>query len=420
MRYLLTACVILLLVAVVPGCDKASPVAPAGTTISLSVNPSRIDISGTASITAIVRRDNGTAVNPGTEVNFSTSLGSLDPDLAKTDDAGVARTTLKGAGQVGVATIEASTGAATPSTVELQIGSLASSATLVASPTAIGKGGGTIELLAVVRDDAGQLLNQLAVNFSTTAGTLESRGAAILTNQLGEARDQLTVTELDIIALTTDVITVTVFASTDGGSLLETTTEIGVRGLISNISLQVSPASVAASGGTLKLLALVKDDVGLGVQGAGVNFVSQAGTLASGGGVLRTDSGGQAEDSLSLTVQDIDALGTRTFKVQAFSTDSTGAQITAEFTVSVQSGAPIADFTFVQSGLSVQFNNQSSGDQPLSYLWDFGDGVVPNPDNRTDTNPVHAYANPGTFPVTLQVTNSVGTNSVTKSVQVQQ
>jgi hypothetical protein len=418
MRYFLTACVIVLLIAVVPGCDKASPVAPAGTTISLSVNPSRIDISGTASITAIVRRDNGTAVNPGTEVNFSTSLGLLDPELATTDDAGVARTTLKGAGQVGVATIEASTGAATPSTVELQIGSLASSATLVASPTAIGQGGGTIELLAVVRDDAGQLLNELAVNFSTTAGTLESRGAAILTNQLGEARDQLTVTELDILALTTNVITVTVFASTDGGSLLETTTDINVRGLISNISLQVSPGSVAASGGTLKLLALVKDDVGLGVQGAGVNFVSQAGTLASGGGVLRTDSGGQAEDSLTLTVQDIDALGSRTFRVQAFSTDSTGAQISAEFTVSVQTGAPIADFTFVATGLSVQFNNQSSGDQPLSYLWDFGDSTTPA--NRTEANPLHDYTNPGTYNVTLEVTNSVGTDSVTKPVVVQQ
>ena len=418
MRYLATACVILLLIAVVPGCDKASPVAPAGTTISLSINPSRIDLSGQASITAIVRRDNGTAVNPGTEVNFSTTLGSLDPDVAKTDDTGVARTTLTGTGQVGIATIEASTGAATPSTVEVQIGSLASSVTLVASPTAIGQGGGVIELLAVVRDDAGQLLNELAVNFSTTAGTLESRGAALITNEKGEARDVLSVTEVDIIALTTNIITVSVFASTEGGSLLETTTDISIRGLISNISLQVSPGSVAASGGTLKLLALVKDDVGLGVQGAGVNFISQAGTLASGGGVLRTDSGGQAEDSLTLTVQDIDALGSRTFTVRAQSTDSSGAALEATFQVSVQTGAPIADFTFVPTGLSVQFNNQSSGDQPLSYLWDFGDSTTPA--NRTEANPLHSYTNPGTYNVTLEVTNSVGTNSVTKPVEVTQ
>jgi hypothetical protein len=418
MRYLLTACVILLLIAVAPGCDKASPVAPAGTTISLSVNPSRIDVTGQASVTAIVRRDNGTSVNPGTEVNFSTSLGSLDPDLAKTDDAGVARTTLKGTGQVGVATIEASTGAATPSTVEIQIGSLASSVTLVPSPTAIGSRGGTIELLAVVRDDAGQLLNELAVNFSTSAGTLESRGAAKLTNQLGEARDTLTVTELDIIALATNVVSVSVFASTEGGSLLETTTEINVRGLISTISLQVSPGSVAAGGGKLQLLALVKDDVGRGVQGAGVNFVSEAGTLASGGGVLRTDSGGQAEDTLTLTVQDIDALGSRTFKVFAETTLSTGLTDRAEFVVSVQTGAPIASFTFVATGLSVQFQNQSTGDQPLSYLWNFGDQT--SPPNQTVASPTHVYNTAGTYNVKLTVTNAVGTDAVVQSVTVAQ
>lgn len=416
MRYVLTACVILLLIAVSPGCDKASPVAPAGTTISLSVNPSRIDVTGEASVTAILRRDNGTAVNPGTPVNFSTTLGAVDPEIADTDDSGVARTTIRGTGQVGTATIEASSGGATSSTVEIQIGSLASSVTLVASPTAIGQGGGTIELLAVVRDDAGQLLNELAVNFSTSAGTLGSRGAALLTNELGEARDVLTVTELDIIALTTNVITVTVFASTDGGSLLETTTDINVRGLISNISLQVSPGSVAASGGTLKLVALVKDDVGLGVQGAGVNFTSQAGTLASGGGVLLTNSGGQAEDSLTLTVQDINALGSRTFQVSAFSTDSAGAEISDTFTVSVQTGAPIAEFTFVDNLLTVQFTNQSTGDQPLSYLWDFGDGTTPP--YRTDANPTHTYGNPGTFNVKLTVTNAVGTDSEIKAVTV--
>ena len=419
MRYLATAaCVILLLIAVVPGCDKASPVAPAGTTISLSVNPSRIEITGQASVTAIIRRDNGTAVNPGTEVNFSTSLGSLDPELAKTDDAGVARTTLSGAGQVGVATIEASTGAATPSTVELQIGSLASSVTLVSSPTAIGKGGGTIELLAVVRDDAGQLLNNLAVNFSTSAGTLDSRGAPRLTNQLGEARDQLNVKEVDIIALAINIITVSVFASTEGGALLETTTDINVRGLISTISLQVSPGSIAASGGRVKLLALVKDDIGLGVQGAGVNFVSEAGTLASGGGVLRTDAGGQVEDSLTLTVQDIDALGTRTFRVQAFSTDSTGVEISASFTVSVQTGAPIASFTFVATGLSVQFQNQSTGDQPLSYLWSFGDQTTPP--NQTLASPTHVYNTAGTYNVKLTVTNAVGTDASVQQVTVAQ
>jgi hypothetical protein len=187
---------------VVPACDKASPVAPAGTTITLSVNPTRIETSGNATVTAIVRRENGSPVNPGTIVNFSTTLGKLDPSDAPTNDNGVAETRLVGAGQIGTATVTASTGAAAAATAELQIGSLASSVTLVASPTAIGQAGGTVDLLAVVRDDAGQLLQNLAVNFSTTAGTLDSRGAPLLTNERGEVRDVLKVKEIDIIALT--------------------------------------------------------------------------------------------------------------------------------------------------------------------------------------------------------------------------
>ncbi|MGB5296125.1 MAG: PKD domain-containing protein, partial [Thermoanaerobaculia bacterium] len=118
----------------------------------------------------------------------------------------------------------------------------------------------------------------------------------------------------------------------------------------------------------------------------------------------------------TLTVQDIDALGSRTFLVSAFSTDSAGAEISAVFTVSVQTGAPIAEFTFLDTLLTVQVTNQSTGDQPLSYLWDFGDGTTP-PD-RTDANPTHTYGNPGTFSVKLTVTNAVGTDSVIKSVTV--
>ena len=90
-RLLLWALLVASLV-ITPACDKASPVSPAGTTITLSVNPTRIDVTGNATVTAIVRRENGSPVNPGTIVNFSTTLGSLDPDDAPTDDTGVAET----------------------------------------------------------------------------------------------------------------------------------------------------------------------------------------------------------------------------------------------------------------------------------------------------------------------------------------
>lgn len=399
---------------VFPACDKASPVAPAGTTITLSVNPTRINIDGQATVTAIVRRDNGSPVNPGTVVNFSTTLGALDPDDAATDDTGVAETTLRGAGDIGTATVAASTGAAAAVTAELQIGSLASSMTLQASPTTIGPSGGDVDLLAVVRDDAGQLLQNLAVNFLTTAGTLESLGAPQLTNELGEVRDKLTIEQLDIIALDTGSVTITANAATaEGESLLQAETDVGIRGLISFISLQVTPGSVAPSGGTLDLLALVKDDIGLGVPGAPVNFNTEAGTLSSGGAVIPADGNGQARDTLTVTGQDVDALGTRQFNVQAETIDFAGDPLVAVFQVRVQSGAPIADFDFFVSGLQVTYLNQSTGDQPLSCSWDFGDGTTSN----VCDPPVKVYGNANTtYNVQLTVTNSVGTDSIVKQV----
>jgi hypothetical protein len=402
---------------VVPACDKASPVAPAGTTITLSVNPTRIETSGNATVTAIVRRENGSPVNPGTIVNFSTTLGKLDPSDAPTNDNGVAETRLVGAGQIGTATVTASTGAAAAATAELQIGSLASSVTLVASPTAIGQAGGTVDLLAVVRDDAGQLLQNLAVNFSTTAGTLDSRGAPLLTNERGEVRDVLKVKEIDIIALTDASITVSAFAATaEGEQLLETTTDIAVRGLVSFISLQVTPGSVAPAGGTLSLLALVKDDVGLGVSGAPVNFTTEAGSLDSGGAVVPADGNGQARDTLIVTAQDVDALGSRTFNVRAETVDFSGAPIEASFRINVQTGAPIADFTWSASGTLVTFLFAGSGDPVLRCTWTFGDGETESQDSCDNTE--HRYGTGGTKQVTLQVTNDLGTDSIQKPVEV--
>lgn len=402
-----------------PACDKASPVAPAGTTITLSVNPTRINLDGQATVTAIVRRDNGAPVNPGTVVNFSTSLGEIDPEDAPTDNTGVARTTLRGAGQIGIATVSASTGPVAPVSVDVQIGSLASSMTLQASPTSVGESGGEVDLLAVVRDDAGQLLPNLAVNFATTTGTLDSLGAALLTNERGEARDRLVVTEIDIIALGADVITVTAFGATEGAALLEATTEIGIRGLVSFITLQVSPGSVPQDGTLpgqpLDLLALVQDDVGRAVESAAVAFSTEVGTLGSGGAVRLTDENGQARDTLSVTAADIDALGRRTFTVTAETVDFSGAQLRDTFQVNVQTGAPIAQFDWVISvqPRGVQFTNRTIGLAPIDYRWSFGDGA-----ESAAANPFHTYAVAGTFTVTLTATNDLGTDTFVDNVTV--
>jgi PKD repeat protein len=72
---------------------------------------------------------------------------------------------------------------------------------------------------------------------------------------------------------------------------------------------------------------------------------------------------------------------------------------------------PVANFsaspTTAYAPLTVTFPDLSSNN-PASWFWDFGDGST-----STTQNPVHIYANPGTYSVSLTVTNAGGTSNKT-------
>jgi len=63
---------------------------------------------------------------------------------------------------------------------------------------------------------------------------------------------------------------------------------------------------------------------------------------------------------------------------------------------------PVADFTYDINGMTVTFTDNSYDPDGfiVSWLWDFGDGT-----NSTEQNPVHTYTVPGTYTVTLTVTD---------------
>lgn len=67
--------------------------------------------------------------------------------------------------------------------------------------------------------------------------------------------------------------------------------------------------------------------------------------------------------------------------------------------------APIADFSFVASGLSVSFTDLSTDadDDIITRSWDFGDGNV-----SADANPTHSYAAAGSYNVSLTTTDATG------------
>lgn len=71
---------------------------------------------------------------------------------------------------------------------------------------------------------------------------------------------------------------------------------------------------------------------------------------------------------------------------------------------------PVAAFTASSGSLSVTFNNTSTSAE--SYYWQFGDGT-----SSTEKSPVHNYAVPGKFKVTLKVTSEAGySNTIEKVV----
>ncbi|MEM7038182.1 MAG: PKD domain-containing protein, partial [Bacteroidota bacterium] len=69
--------------------------------------------------------------------------------------------------------------------------------------------------------------------------------------------------------------------------------------------------------------------------------------------------------------------------------------------------SPVAQFTAdtlssCEVPFDVQFTDQSTG-TPTGWMWDFGDG-----NTSTAQNPMHTYTAPGTYTVTLTVTNALG------------
>ena len=76
--------------------------------------------------------------------------------------------------------------------------------------------------------------------------------------------------------------------------------------------------------------------------------------------------------------------------------------------------APVAGFSYVASGLSVDFTDGSTDANAdiTGWNWDFGDGAM-----SAQQNPSHNYAAEGTYTVSLTVTDSTGlTDTISQSV----
>ena len=102
-----------------------------------------------------------------------------------------------------------------------------------------------------------------------------------------------------------------------------------------------------------------------------------------------------------------------TYTVMLTATNDCGS-VTVSQTVTVNA-PPAAAFTASPTSgcgpLTVQFTNQSSGN-PTAYNWQFAGGT---PSSSTAQNPSVVYNTPGTYSVTLTVSNAAGSNTLTQT-----
>lgn len=91
--------------------------------------------------------------------------------------------------------------------------------------------------------------------------------------------------------------------------------------------------------------------------------------------------------------------------------DETNNWVAVPVTLTMQPGAPLnASFTYLPYAMQVAFFNYTVG---VTRTWDFGDGTV-----LTAPYPVHTYAGPGTYIVTLTVFNGTCASTSAQTIVI--
>lgn len=373
----------LVLVALASACDKVPLTAPTESTITLFATATSVSPSGSTDIVATVIESSGTAVQNGTVVSFTTTLGRIEPAEARTQN-GKVTVKLTADGRSGLALVTAFSGGAVSEKLELPIGSAAAeTVTVRAEPARLPPGGGSAQIVALVRDVSGNALAGTSVAFTTQAGTLTN--SVVTTDANGEARTTLTTARE------------TTVKATVGAQTGEVTVPVD---LAPSVTISVSPAAPVEDQTVSFAITVSQATGGLPITQARIDFgdgtSQQLGALSgatSVAHVYRSDG---------------------TFTVTLTLTDA-GGNVSTQRTVVVVSPAPPIGVVLTYSPLTpsvgdvVTFTAATTpaGVSVDRYEWTFGDGTTSTTTGNVRTK---IYTEPGTRKVRV---TAVGTNGNT-------
>lgn len=371
--------------ALVGACDRVPLLAPTGTVITIlpatntvSLN-SQIQIVATAIQNGVASSGSGTGattttstggqpVQNGTVISFTTTIGTIQPQEARTHDGQVSVTLMTGS-QSGTATITAYSGGAS-SSVKLAVGTAAVNNIIVsATPATLGSAGGTAQVTAQVTDEGGSGIGGVPVTFTITSSS-GSSGSGTLTPSTAttDANGNATVT------LTTTATTTVQAAA--GAKTATVTVNVKARSLT---SLSASPSSTTA--------------------GTPVTFTV---TLASNANVsnIHLDYGdGSAADLGSSTTASHPYSAPGIYTATATAND--GSSASTQVTVGSLQVTLTANPTSASRGTPIAFTvGGASGVAVKNFVFTYDDGTT---DTLTSPQDSHAFGSPGAHTARVDV-----------------
>ena len=380
-----------------PTCKGVDLTAPNGSSITVTANPTAINLNGGEStITVILTNPDGSPVPDGTVVYLTSTLGTI-AQRSETQGSRLNESLVAGS-QPGTATVTARSGTSEVSAaVDVTIGTTLESITMSANPASLPPDGGKSTITAVAYGKNFEILANVPITFSTDAGALESEGTPIRTNSQGEARDTLNTT------LSANL------TATSGDLSTTATVEVGAN---------TPPTAKFTHSPTAPKV------------GEAVNF-SAAESVDPDGSIVKyewdfgdgTTATGERPSHVYQTAN--------SFAAVLVVTDDLGATGSQNSTVRVSLGdAPIASFTFSPSApelgaggtVTVTFDASSSRDPDgriVEYTWDWGDGTSPVIKGEGEPRADHQFTEAKTYSVILTVRDDLNnTSSSTQQVTV--